>query len=413
MRFGSLFSGIGGLDLGLERAGMDCAWQVEADPFRRAVLKTHWPEVKRYEDVRTVGRDCLESVDCICAGVPCQDVSVAGKRAGLAGKRTGLFFDFARILAEIRPTWFLFENVPGLLSSNQGRDFAEILRVFMGGCRYGVAWRILDSRFFGVAQRRRRLFIVGYSRGPCPAEVLFEPAGGGRDLAAGGQAGTDVAGAITTGVGRVGSRGADDGANIVPTLSTGKSPSSGGRAPGMSGDDAEALVVSDDGAKTVARALATGSVSSGYRYDPNGEEYVIQDSRGGANKKQNGIGIQRGGPCYTLTKVDQHAVAFPLTASNGHHGHSSPRGDGADNLVVASTITASAHKSGGASAGKDSRPRNAVVCPPIDADGVRDFTGLPEGLDSARYRALGDAVTVSVAEWIGRRIVNAGGLHGA
>ena len=113
-----------------------------------------------------------------CAGVPCQDVSVAGKRHGLAGKRTGLFYEFARILKGLRPYWFVFENVPGLLSSNQGRDFAEILRVLMVECGYGVCWRVLDSQFFGVAQRRRRVFIVGHLGKPCPPEILFESTGG-------------------------------------------------------------------------------------------------------------------------------------------------------------------------------------------------------------------------------------------
>src|SRR5580704_10454757 len=110
----------------------------------------------------------LPWVDCICAGVPCQDVSVAGKRAGLAGNRTVLVYEFARILRELRPTWFVFENVPGLLSSNEGRDFAEVLRLFMVECGYGVQWRVLDSQFFGVAQRRERMLVVGYFGAPCP-----------------------------------------------------------------------------------------------------------------------------------------------------------------------------------------------------------------------------------------------------
>jgi len=90
VRFGSLFAGIGGFDLGLERAGMECAWQVEIDPWARRVLARHWPSVPRYEDVREVGAHNLEPVDVICGGFPCQDISHAGKRAGIEGERSGL-----------------------------------------------------------------------------------------------------------------------------------------------------------------------------------------------------------------------------------------------------------------------------------------------------------------------------------
>src|SRR5579864_8857701 len=176
MKVGSLFSGIEGFGLGFEKAGWEIAWQVEQEPFCNAVLKTHWPAVQRFTDIRRVGRDVLSPVDCITAGVPCQDVSVAGRRAGLKGERTGLFYEFARILQELRPTWFVFENVPGLFSSNKGRDFAEVLRILMVECGYGVSWRVLDSRYFNVAQRRERVFIVGCFGKPCPAQILFERA---------------------------------------------------------------------------------------------------------------------------------------------------------------------------------------------------------------------------------------------
>jgi DNA (cytosine-5)-methyltransferase 1 len=164
-----VFAGIGGFDLGMEEAGWKTLWQVEREPFCLAVLATKFPA-----GAASDGYFALPWVDLICAGVPCQDVSVAGKRAGLAGQRTGLFYEFARILCELRPTWFVFENVPGLLSSNEGRDFAEVLRVLMVECGYGVSWRVLDSQFFGVAQRRRRLFVVGCFGKPCPAAVLFD-----------------------------------------------------------------------------------------------------------------------------------------------------------------------------------------------------------------------------------------------
>jgi len=169
--FGSLFTGIGGFDLGLERAGWECRWQVENDKFCNQVLEKHWPDVKRYGDIKDVEHP--ESVDLICGGFPCQDLSVAGKRAGLGGDRSGLFWEFIRIIKESSPPWILIENVPGWFSSNSGEDFRIALEA-MDECGYGVAWRVLNSQYFGIPQRRRRIFIVGSLGRPCPPEVLFE-----------------------------------------------------------------------------------------------------------------------------------------------------------------------------------------------------------------------------------------------
>jgi DNA (cytosine-5)-methyltransferase 1 len=176
MKYGSLFSGIGGFDRGFDLAGMDCAWQVEQDPACLRVLSHHWPDVTKLSDVRLVNEKTVQPVDLICGGFPCQDLSVAGKRAGLSGERSGLWHEFHRILAELRPGWCVIENVPGLLSSNGGRDFAVILRglVELG---YGVTWRVLDAQYFGVPQRRRRVFIVGSLGSGRSAEVLFEREG--------------------------------------------------------------------------------------------------------------------------------------------------------------------------------------------------------------------------------------------
>ena len=117
LTFGSLFAGIGGFDLGLERAGMRCEWQVEIDPYARAVLAKHWPEVRRWEDVRTFPpKEGEWGVDVICGGFPCQDISVAGKGVGLAGARSGLWYEFARIIGEIRPRFVIVENVAALLT---------------------------------------------------------------------------------------------------------------------------------------------------------------------------------------------------------------------------------------------------------------------------------------------------------
>lgn len=162
MTFGSLFAGIGGLDLGLERAGMICKWQVEIDPFCQKVLAKHWPDVARYEDVRDVGGHNLEPVDLICGGFPCQDVSLAGKRAGLEGQRTTLWSEFARIIGEVRPRWVLAENVPGLLSSDNGRFFGNVLRD-LAACGYDAEWDCIPAAAVGASHRRDRVYIVAYA----------------------------------------------------------------------------------------------------------------------------------------------------------------------------------------------------------------------------------------------------------
>ncbi len=154
---GSTFSGVGGADLGLERAGMRIAWQCEIDAWKRSVLAAHWPSVPIFDDITTL--DKPPAIDMLIGGFPCQDLSVAGKRKGFNGDRSVLAFEFLRLAESLRPRWLLMENVPGLLSSNGGRDLARLLDE-VGTIGYGWAYRILDARYFGVPQRRRRVFIV-------------------------------------------------------------------------------------------------------------------------------------------------------------------------------------------------------------------------------------------------------------
>ena len=192
MIVGSLFAGIGGFDEGLRQAGMESSWQVEKEPFCLKVLKTRFPNAERAADILT----CRG----LTSSVPASHARIGRSRErerDCVAQRSALVYQFARILHELRPTWFLFENVPGLLSSNDGRDFAEVLRLFMVKCGYGIQWRVLDSQFFGVAQRRRRLFIVGRFGKPCPAEILFEPEGGRGDFPQSEEAWADIADSLT------------------------------------------------------------------------------------------------------------------------------------------------------------------------------------------------------------------------
>lgn len=160
MKFGSLFSGIGGIDLGLERAGMECSWQVEIDPFCQKILKKHWPGVPKYEDVRNVGKHNLKSIDLICGGFPCQPHSLAGKREASNDERD-LWPEFYRIICELKPRWVLAENVPGLLSSEAGRFFGAILRD-LATSGYDAEWQSIPAAAFGAPHIRERVFIVAH-----------------------------------------------------------------------------------------------------------------------------------------------------------------------------------------------------------------------------------------------------------
>jgi DNA (cytosine-5)-methyltransferase 1 len=163
MKFGSLFSGIGGMDLGLERAGMECAWQVEIDEFCRKVLTKHWPNVPKFNDVREVGKHNLEPVDLIAGGFPCQDISNAAQggkgRRGISGERSGLWSEFYRIICQLRPRFVLVENVPAITLRGLDR---VLMNLAEGG--YDAEWDCLPASVFGAPHRRERFFLIAY---PC------------------------------------------------------------------------------------------------------------------------------------------------------------------------------------------------------------------------------------------------------
>jgi DNA (cytosine-5)-methyltransferase 1 len=416
MRALSLFSGVGGFDLGFERAGIRTVAFAESDKWASEVLARHWPDTPNRGDVLELFRDeqhasvdgqhlrdaggtsserhgepAARSIDLVHGGFPCQDLSVAGKRAGLGGERSNLWYQFQRILSELRPRWCVIENVPGLLSSNDGRDFAYLLES-LGECGFdGIGWAILDAQNFGVPQRRRRVFIVG---GPSRASVeqvlsICESCGGNPET--GGEAGEEVAGTIGGGSGERGWNNSLDAASFVAAPVT---------------------------------AIANG--------------------------------IQHSGPPGTRRDDAESLVAAPVTASAGHHGHSSPRGDGQDNLVA---YALTAREAKGVSqregvtnlvaqplranrwGGSDSHGDEGNVVAFDDRNqassegryhtlgiggefGVRRLTPLEcerlmgwpddwtrwdsegnEIADSHRYRMCGNGVVATVAEWIGRRIM--------
>ena len=405
LTYGSLFSGIGGFDLGFDRAGMQCAWQVEYDDKARSVLQCHWPDVPKYEDVRNVGRNNLRPVDVICGGFPCQDVSVAGKRAGLAGERSGLWSEFSRIIGELTPAWVVIENVPGLLSSNDGRDMGYILWQ-LAELGYGWAYRVLDSQYFGVAQRRRRVFIVGHLRtsGERAGAVLFEPESLPWHPAPRRKAGQRAAGTLAARTNGGGFPGTDEAASGYDVAAGIAQPLRSGRQYSDMGDGQ---------ANVFPVVMAHGQANA---------EFVSDGSPSLTNNHEQPIVFE---PRYTRNgRGAPDTVVPPLKAQSGQSG----KGDAAP--VVAYNIQ---HNDGGQHRRKD-RPEGGLYVNETEtaltvgttdmtaviASGVRRLMpiecerlqGFPDGWtagqsDSARYRQLGNAVTVNVSEWIGRRIVEA------
>lgn len=201
LTLGSLFDGIGGWLLAAKRNGITPIWSSEIDKFAMKVSKTHFPDVKQLGDVTKLNGGEILPVDIICAGSPCQDLSVAGCRKGLQGERSNLFYEAIRITKEMRvrtngkyPTFFVWENVAGAFSSNHGKDFQSVLGAItqadmpmpksgrwakagmVRSKRVGVAWRTLDAQYWGVPQRRRRIFLVAdYTDGGGAEEILFKP----------------------------------------------------------------------------------------------------------------------------------------------------------------------------------------------------------------------------------------------
>lgn len=322
MKMASLFAGVGGFDLAAERVGIHVAWQSEIDANASSVLARHWPDVPNYGDITAIDGAAVEPVDVITGGFPCQDLSVAGRRAGLAGERSGLYFEIVRLVREMRdatdgrfPTFVVLENVPGLLSSHGGRDFAVVLRELRQLGAMDIGWRVLDAQHFGVPQRRRRVFVVADFGGCRAGEILFEPEGGGGDSAACRTPGEEIAGSLGVG---------------------------------------------------------SGAGGWGHDLDANGAFIPTYAIAGNAIGRKPENGPQRGeilddGTCFNLTTVDRHAVAAPLTAGSNPHSNAAGRRRENDENLVAFT------NRGNTSVGAQSRRANAGgdLAPMVAAERLR------------------------------------------
>ena len=202
MKYLSVCSGLEAASVAWAPLGWEPVAFSEVEPFPCAVLAERWPGVPNMGDMTKIdGRKMRGKVELLVGGTPCQGFSIAGKRRGLSDERSGLAMHFVRLVEEIKPEWFVWENVPGAFSTSFGRDFGTFLRA-LDECGYHLAWRVLDAQYFGVPQRRRRIFLVGHLgdwRGP--AAVLFEPGCLRRDTAQGRKKREDITQALARSLG--------------------------------------------------------------------------------------------------------------------------------------------------------------------------------------------------------------------
>jgi len=242
MRYLSVCSGIEAATVAWHPLGWRAAGFAEIDKFPSAVLAHHYPAVRNFGDFTTIEETDVGAIDLLVGGTPCQSFSVAGLRGGLGDHRGNLALEFCRLALRTRPRWLVWENVPGVLSSNGGRDFGSILGA-LAECGYGFAYRVLDAQYFGLAQRRKRVFVVGYLGDWRPAAaVLFERESLRGDPAPRRSTGQRVAGTLEA---RAGTGGYDPhliAADLHPTLRAGGNRTGGHRPPGTDVDTMEGLI---------------------------------------------------------------------------------------------------------------------------------------------------------------------------
>lgn len=432
MNYISLFTGIGGFDLALDDLGMNCAGQSEVDKQCISVLRHRFGETRQLGDIRgiTASNIQLDSIDLAVGGFPCTDLSVAGRRAGLAGKQSGLWFEFRRVIMEHYPRWVIIENVPGLLSANGGLDFSVLVGGLTGvipavpdkGWKsagyaagspglYNIAWRVLDSQYFGVPQRRRRVFIVGHLSDPyAPAEVLLERNGLPWDHQAGAEEIQEISAISSSSAFLLNYSSGDAGADrfaagtVTPYPGeTAYAVNGVGSKFGSGRHNQDTFIVYhnkqqsgeireyENFSPSVTRQWGTGGNNVPFLVDRAPEQHVfsphshyIYEQDGFVNTLQNRQNRQDG----SMTLIASRAGAPGQDAENWRE-----LGFSDDEEYAVRKLTAMECE------------RLQGFPDDFSRWGVGKDGKLVEISDSARYRMLGNAVTVPVVRWIARRIV--------
>ena len=424
LTLGSLFDGIGGWLASAIDYGIKPLWSSEVERFPLTVTKRHYPDVQQVGDIRNLDGGVLPSVDIICMGSPCQDLSLAGKREGLDGKQSGLFREATRIIHEMRratngkyPRFVVWENVPGAFSSNKGADFQAVLQEIgqteipmptngkwanagmaeLPQCE--IAWRVLDAQYWGVPQRRRRIFLVAdfAADGRCAKEILFECEGVSGHLEESERTREGTA------RGAKRSSGTTECGGVKPMMA----------CYDMTHADEVMRPVKDGIIPTLAARMGTGG-----NQVPVVHTVAIQGSMIGRNDKNGPQGSGLSDVCFTLNTVDRHAVyagnVQKVGASNCMHDQqcvmfsktSFAKYEEVDNTT---SLRASGGNIGG---GSENLSCQSFVrrLTPTECERLQ---GLPDGYtliedkscsDSARYKALGNGMAKPCSDYVLRRL---------
>lgn len=366
MRYVSLFSGIEAASVAWEPLGWEPVCFAELDKFPSAVLAHRYPDVPNVGDVTKVNwKKYRSKCDLVVGGSPCQSFSVAGKREGLKGE-SGLMFEYIRAVREVRPQWFLWENVPGALTSEGGEAFRQLLSE-MDHLGYGLAWRVLDAQFFGVAQRRRRLFLVGRLGAEPPIGVLVEPESLRGDtpssreerarLAAQAGRSPQSAGFKYHQGARAGGIGCES--EQSPTLTAGYNNPA---VFGFAQNTRDEVMVQGDGSVSGALAANPGMKQT---------TYVCETAHTGSN----GLGVSESDAFSTPDTNNSGAAAIPINES----------------AMLVRRLT----------------PKECERLQGFPDDWTRiPYRGKPaeECPDTPRYKAIGNSMAVPVMRWIGERM---------
>ena len=448
----SLFAGVGGFDIAAERSGIDPIVACEIDPQARGVLQHRFPNTILINDVKDVTGERLTELGLdprrtvITGGFPCQDLSIAGKQAGLeGGERSSLFFEIVRILREFNPQWFILENVPGLLSSKRGRDMGVVVGS-LAELGYSFSWRILDAQNFGVPQRRRRVFIVGHlgTDATRAEQVLFESEGSRGDIEASQPQGQDTAGDPAP----------STDSNSFRMLGFGdyEPDDTASALKARDYKDATDLIVPPvrvlDGTRVgdvrVTEGQTMQTVISRWGTGGNNVPMIETDliaipiadqatrfngnRNGKKDGKGNGFGIgEQGDPMNTLTSGDKHAVSITERVTTVRRpmietiGFSHTQGiDAQPSTTAFPTLRREGNGHAVAySIREEAKPTTTVRrLTPMECERLQ---GFPDGwsaqridhkkgivvdqADSSRYKQMGNAVAVPVVEWILNRLV--------
>ena len=349
MKYLSVCSGIEAATVAWHHLGWTPVAFSEIEKFPSQVLAHHYPDVTNYGDMTKFKEWDIGAIDILVGGTPCQSFSVAGLRKGMQDPRGNLALTYVGILDRFKPKWFVWENVPGVLSSNGGRDFGSFLGA-VAELGYGFAYRVLDAKHFGVPQRRRRVFVVGcLGDWRSAAEVLFEPESLCRDTKTSRKEGKDIAKCLTTGIGT-----RFDGETDTFVTQVYETHPNDSRIKEMGNTCQTVTSRWGTGGGNVSIALAENTIGR-------------QPQNGG-----NGNGFTEGGPMYTLNATGVHGVAQPIN-----------------------TMTMSVRR-----------------LTPVECERLQGFPDTYTDIqpnskptaDGPRYKALGNSMAVPVMRWIGERI---------